>query len=67
MQSIDMYMAYVIVISWARGMYGIYCTEARGCLCPRVEVQLMPYVPSARDITSLYPEGVSTIATITVI
>ena len=21
---------YVIVISWARGMYGIYCTEARG-------------------------------------
>ena len=25
---------YVIVISRARGMYGIYCTEARGRIAP---------------------------------
>ena len=24
----------------------------------------MPYIPSARDVTSLYPEGMPTIATI---
>ena len=29
---------YVIVISQARGMYSIYCTEARGRLRPRAEV-----------------------------
>ena len=29
---------YVIVITRARGMYSIYCTEARGRLRPRAEV-----------------------------
>ena len=30
-------MVQIIVISRARGMYGIYCTEARGRLRPRAE------------------------------
>ena len=46
---------YVIVISRARGMYGIYYTKARSGECP--------CIPSARDITSLYPEGAATIDT----
>ena len=32
--------------------------------CPRVEVNKMPCIPSARDITILYPVGTATIVTI---
>ena len=45
-------------------MYGIYCTEAwgreahEGWACNK-----MPYIPSARDITILYPVGITTIDT----
>ena len=39
-------------------MYGIYCTEAWGC--EAAWVQQIPYIPSARDITILYPVGVAT-------
>ena len=43
-------------------MYGIYCTEAWGCEAARV--QQIPYIPSARDITILYPVGVATMDTL---
>ena len=62
--------SYVIVISRAREMYGIYCTEARGRLRPRAEVNkchllsMMPCIPGDRDITILYPEGTAAIDTI---
>ena len=50
----DRQLYVIVIISWAQGMYGIYCTEARGHLRPRVEVNkcCMPYILSAH---SLYP------------
>jgi hypothetical protein len=55
---------YVIVISRARGMYGIYCTEAQGpCARGLRGIKSMSCIPSARDITSLYPVGIATIDT----
>ena len=48
---------HVVVISWARGMYGIYCTETRGLRAINT-VHL-----SARDTTILYPVGIATMDT----
>ena len=36
---------YEIAISWAQGMYGIYCTEARGCKVTRELCAINPIHP----------------------
>ena len=48
-------MLYVVIISRVQGMYGIYCTEARG---------LKSINAMHPDITILYPVGTATLVTI---
>ena len=52
-------MFYVIVISWAQGIYGIYCTEARG---GEVARGLSAINVMHTDLTILYPVGTATTA-----
>ena len=49
-------MVYVIVISWARVMYGVYCTKPEGTKCTRAEVSKC-YASRVRK----YPMGTATI------
>ena len=52
------HIAYAIVVSQVRGMYGIYCTEVQGCKAPE---GWGPCFPSVRDITSLYPKAAASV------
>ena len=51
---------YVVVISRARGMYSVWYLLHQS---PRAINAIIPCIPSARDITSLYPVGIATIDT----
>ena len=56
----------VTCISWARGMYGIYCSEARGGKVAARGLNAiikMPCILRDHDITILYPVGIATIDT----
>ena len=55
---VGMPSGYKLVISQAQGMYGIYCTEARGRSRPRVEVgHLITYIHNVHTRTCIVPVG----------